>query len=82
MNRSEAKIGRRGDELIPERSVDSRRQLPDADDFSSPPLELAGDVAVAGYVGLAFAVPDGAVRFQAGVALAGNGGCCLCRQAA
>ena len=26
-------IGRRGDQLIPEHSVDSRRQLPDTDDF-------------------------------------------------
>ena len=54
----------------PKRSVDSRRQLPDADDFPSPAPELAGDVAVAGYVGLAFAVPEGAVGFRPGVALA------------
>jgi hypothetical protein len=32
-----------GDHLTPERSVDSRRQLPDADDFPSPTPELAGD---------------------------------------
>jgi hypothetical protein len=43
--------------------------LPDADDFPSLPPELAGDAAVAGHVGLAFAVPEGAVGFRAGVAL-------------
>ena len=53
----------------PERSVDSRRQLPDADDFSSPAPELVGDAAVADHVALAFAVPEGAVGFRAGVAL-------------
>ena len=44
--------------------------LPDADDFPSPAPELAGDAAVVGYVGLAFAVPEGAVGFRAGGALA------------
>ena len=34
--------------------------LPDADDFPAPAPEPAGDAAVAGYVGLAFAVPEGA----------------------
>ena len=43
--------------------------LPDADDFPSPAPKLAGDVAVAGHVGLAFAVPEDAVGFRAGVAL-------------
>ena len=43
--------------------------LPDADDFPSPALDLAGDVAIAGHVGLAFAVPKRAVGFWAGVAL-------------
>ena len=43
--------------------------LPDADDFPSPAPKLAGDVAVAGHVGLAFPVPEGAVGFRAGVAL-------------
>ena len=43
--------------------------LPDADDFPSPAPKLAGDVAIAGYVGLAFAIPEGAVGFRAGVAL-------------
>jgi hypothetical protein len=54
----------------PKRSVDSRRQLPDADDFPSPAPELAGDAFIAGRVGLAFAVPEGAVGFRAGGALA------------
>ena len=44
--------------------------LPGADDFPSPAPELAGDAAVAGHVGLAFAVPEGAVGFRPGVALA------------
>ena len=35
--------------------------LPGADDFPSPAPELAGDATVAGYVGLAFAVPEGAI---------------------
>jgi hypothetical protein len=43
--------------------------LPDADDFPSLPAELAGDAAIAGHVGLPFAVPEGAVGFGAGVAL-------------
>ena len=43
--------------------------LPDADDFSSPPPELAGYAAVADHVFLAFAVPKGAVSFRPGVAL-------------
>ena len=47
-----------------------QRMLPDADDFPSPAPELAGDAAVVGYVGLAFAVPEGAVGFRAGGALA------------
>ena len=44
--------------------------LPDGDDFSSPAPELVGDAAVAGHVGLAFAVPDGAVGVRAGGARA------------
>ena len=43
--------------------------LPDADDFPSPAPERAVHAAVAGHVGLAFAVPEGAVGFRAGVAL-------------
>jgi hypothetical protein len=43
--------------------------LPDADDFPALAAELAGDAAVAGHVGLAFAVPKGAVGFRSGVAL-------------
>ena len=43
--------------------------LPDADDFPSPAPELAGDAAVAGHVGLAFAVPEGAVGVRTGGAL-------------
>ena len=43
--------------------------LPDADDFPSLPAELAIDALIAGHVGLAFAVPEGAVGFGAGVAL-------------
>ena len=43
--------------------------LPDADDFPAPAAELAGDAAVAGHAGLAFAVPEGAVGVRAGVAL-------------
>ena len=43
--------------------------LPDADDFPSPAPKLAGDVAVAGHVGLAFADQEVAVGFRAGVAL-------------
>ncbi len=39
--------------------------MPDADDFPALPAELAGDAAVAGHVGLAFAVPEGAVGFRA-----------------
>ena len=46
-----------------------QRKLPDVDDFSSPAPELAGYVAVAGHVGLAFAVPEGAVGFRSGGAL-------------
>ena len=42
--------------------------LPDADDFPALAPELAGDAAVAGHVGLAFAVPKCAVGFWAGVA--------------
>ena len=45
------------------------RMLPDADDFPALVPELAGDAAVAGHVGLAFAVPEGAVGFGTGVAL-------------
>ena len=44
--------------------------LPDADDFPSPAPEPAGDAAVVGYVGLAFAVPEGAVGFRVAGALA------------
>ncbi len=43
--------------------------LPDADDFPSPAPEMPGYAAVAGHVGLAFAVPEGAVGFRSGVAL-------------
>ena len=43
--------------------------MPDADDFPALAAELTGDVAVAGHVGLAFAVPEGAVGFRAGVTL-------------
>jgi hypothetical protein len=53
----------------PERSVDSRRQLPDADDFPSLPAELAIDALIAGHVALALFIPEGAVGFRAGVAL-------------
>jgi len=42
--------------------------LPDADDLPSPPAELAGHASVAGHVFLAFAVPECAVGFRAGVA--------------
>ena len=55
--------------------------LPDADDFPSPAPKLAGDVAVAGHVGLAFAVPAGAVGVRAGVRTWGSEANCLCRQA-
>ena len=44
--------------------------LPDMDDFPAPAPELAGDAFIAGHVGLAFAVPAGAVGFRAGGALA------------
>ena len=44
--------------------------LPDADDFPALAAELAGNAFVAGHVGLAFAVPEGAVGFRPGVALA------------
>ena len=44
--------------------------MPDADDFPSPAPEPAGDAAVAGHVGLAFAVPEGAVGFRVAGALA------------
>jgi len=54
--------------------------LPDADDFPALAAELAGDAAVAGHVGLAFAVPKSAVSFRPGVALGGNGGGCFRRQ--
>ncbi len=43
--------------------------LPDADDFPSLEAKLTGDAFVASHVGLAFAVPKGAVGFRAGVAL-------------
>ena len=43
--------------------------LSGADDFPSPAPELAGDATVADHVALAFAVPEGAVGFRAGVAL-------------
>ena len=43
--------------------------LPDADDFPSPAPKMAGYAAVAGHVGLAFAVPEGSVGFRSGVAL-------------
>ncbi len=46
-----------------------KRVLPDADNFPTPAPELARDAAVAGHVGLAFAVPKGAVGFRTGVAL-------------
>ena len=44
--------------------------LPDADDFPALATELAVHAFVAGHVGLAFAVSEGAVGFRAGVALA------------
>ena len=44
--------------------------LPDADDFPSPAPKLAGDVTVAGHVGLAFAVPEGAGGVRVAGALA------------
>jgi hypothetical protein len=43
--------------------------LPDADDFPSLLAELAVHAAIAGHVVLAFAVPESAVGFRAGVAL-------------
>ena len=43
--------------------------LPDADDFPSPAPEMVVYAAVAGHVGLAFAVPAGAVSFRPGVTL-------------
>ena len=43
--------------------------MPDSDDPPAVPAELAGDAAVAGHVGLAFAVPEGAVGFGTRVAL-------------
>lgn len=43
--------------------------LPDANDAPALAAELAGDAAVAGHVGHAFAVPESAVGFRAGVAL-------------
>ena len=43
--------------------------LPDAEDFPSLPSELAVDAHIAGHVLFAFAVPEGAVGFRAGVAL-------------
>ena len=43
--------------------------LPDADDFPALAAELAVDAAVAGRVGFAFAIPEGAVGFRTGVAL-------------
>ena len=43
--------------------------LPDADYFPALASELAGDVAAAGHVGLAFAVPEGAIGVLAGGAL-------------
>jgi hypothetical protein len=44
--------------------------LPDADDFPSPASERAVHAAVAGHVGLAFAVPEDAVAVRTGGALA------------
>ena len=41
--------------------------LPDADDFPSLAADLTGDVAVAGHVGLAFAVPKCTVGPRAAV---------------
>jgi hypothetical protein len=43
--------------------------LPDADDFPSLTAELAVDVPIPSHVLFAFAVPEGAVGFRAGVAL-------------
>jgi len=43
--------------------------LPDADDFPDLPPKLAIHASVAGHVLFAFAVPEGAVGFAAGVAL-------------
>jgi hypothetical protein len=53
----------------PEGSVDSRRQLPDADDFPSLPAEFAVDPFIARHVLFAFAVTESSVGFRAGVAL-------------
>jgi len=47
----------------------SERVFPDANDFPALAAELAVDAAVSGRVGLAFAVPKGAVGFRSGVAL-------------
>jgi hypothetical protein len=43
--------------------------LPDADDFPALAAELTVDAFIAGHVFLAFAVPESAVGFRAGVAL-------------
>lgn len=43
--------------------------LPDADGFLSPAPELTGNAFIAGHVGLAFPVPEGAIGFGAGGAL-------------
>ena len=40
------------------------------DDFPALAIELAGNAAVAGHVGLAFAVPEGAVGVRVAGALA------------
>jgi hypothetical protein len=53
----------------PERSVDSRRQLPDADDFPSLPAELATNAFIAGQIVFTLFIPEGAVGFRADIAL-------------
>ena len=47
--------------------------LSDADDFPALVAELAADAFVAGHVFFAFAVPEGAIGFRAGVTLWATG---------
>ena len=47
--------------------------LPDADDFPSNTPESEIHAAVAGHIGLAFTVPEGAIGFRAGVTLWATG---------
>ena len=53
----------------PERSVDSRRQLPDSDDPPAFTPQLPVHALIAGHVFFAFTVPELPVGFRAGVAL-------------